>query len=133
RERLLLLVSAAVQVLPDFEWETVEPRIRAALLDAFGYPRRDLGQPAFLSEVYRTIQGVRGVDFADVDVFDFVVGSVDPKTLADQLARLATGQPKDFVAASLARVDPKGGIDPAQLVYLSPEVPDTLVLKERKP
>jgi hypothetical protein len=32
----------------------------------------------------------------------------------------------------LARVDDKGVIQPAQLLYLTPEVADTLILKERK-
>ena len=131
RERLLLTLSAGVRVLPDYEWGTVEPRLRAALLGAFGYPRRDLGQAAFLSAVYQAIQGVRGVDFADVDVFDQIVGSVDPAVLAKQAHDLAHCQPKACVAARLARVE-AGALRPAQLVYLSPEVPDTLILKELK-
>jgi hypothetical protein len=130
RDRRLLALSAGVRILPDSEWETVEPKIRAALLDAFGYPRRGLGQYAFLAAAYRTIQGVRGVDLADVDVFDGVTGSVDPGELARQAKRLRTEQPRKQVSAHLARVDKQGVLQPAQVVYLSPDAPDTLILKE---
>lgn len=124
----LLVVSAEVQVLPDYAWETVAPAVRAAMLAAFGYPVRDLGQPAFLSAAYGTIQGVRGVDLADIHVFDAVTGSLD----SDVLAKLTTRQPKKRIAAQPARVDPTQGVQPAQLIYLTPDVADTLILKERK-
>ncbi len=44
RELVLLVVSANVSVHPDYQWEKVEPQVRAALLDAFSFERRDLGQ-----------------------------------------------------------------------------------------
>ncbi len=134
RARRLLVLSAEVELLPDFDWETVAPAVRGALLDGFGYRRRDLGQPAFLSEVYAAIQAVRGVALADVHVFDALVNSIDPGDLAKQLVELRTRQPRSCVAARLARVDAAtGAILPAELVYLSPDVPDTLVLEERQP
>jgi Baseplate J-like protein len=132
REAAFLFLQAKVRVLPDYEWDKVEPKIRAALLDAFGFARRDLGQDALLSEVYRTVQGVRGVDLADVDIFDEVKASVDPKDLKEQAGKLAKDQPNKRLRARPARNDKEVGIRPAQLLYLTPEVPDTLVLKERK-
>jgi len=132
REAAFLFLQAEVRVLPDYEWDKVEPKIRAALLDAFGFARRDLGQDALLSEVYRTIQGVRGVDLSDVDIFDEVTASVDPEELKEQAGKLAKDQPGKRLRARPARNDKELGIRPAQLLYLTPEVPDTLVLKERK-
>jgi hypothetical protein len=132
REAAFLFLQAEVRVLPDYEWDKVEPKIRAALLNAFGFARRDLGQDALLSEVYRTVQGLRGVDLADVDVFDKVAASVDPEELKEQAGKLAKDQPNKRLRARPARNDKEVGIRPAQLLYLTPEVPDTLVLKERK-
>ena len=131
RERRLLMISAEVEVLPDYAFEAVAPRVRAAMLDAFGYERRGLGQDAVLSEAYRTIQGVAGVALADVRVFDAVTGSIDPDALKKQLAQLTTGQPKQRVRALPERVDDQGVIQPGQLVYLAAAAPDTLILKER--
>jgi hypothetical protein len=119
RERSFLVVEAEVRVLPDYLWEKVEPKIRAAMLEAFGFDRRDLAQGAKVSETYRVIQSVPGVDYADINIFK----SRDPEDPAGQL---------EEPWARPARVDPDGTIHAAQLLYLSPEVADTLVLKERK-
>jgi hypothetical protein len=126
RERAFLIVQASVRVLPDYLWEKVEPKVRAAMLQAFGFDRRDLGQDAVLSEAYRAIQGVPGVDYVDVDVFT----TRDPEDLLKETD--LEGQPKKRLRASLATIDDDGTIHPAQLLYLSPEVADTLILKELK-
>ncbi|HEY9422793.1 MAG TPA: putative baseplate assembly protein, partial [Thermoanaerobaculia bacterium] len=120
RERAFLVVEAEVRVLPDYLWEKVEPKIRAAMLEAFGFDRRDLGQGAKLGEAYRVIQSVPGVDFVDIDTF----ASRNPEDLSGELEQPPLVRP--------ARVDADGAIHPAQLLYLSPEVPETLILKERK-
>ena len=124
REASFLILQADVRVLPEYQWEKVEPKIRAALLDAFSFARRDLGQDALLSEVYQTVQGVRGVDFLDVNFFGKVTPSVDLEKVE--------GPPEKRLVADLARNDKAKGILPAQLLYFTPEVPDTLILKERK-
>ncbi|HKI06190.1 MAG TPA: putative baseplate assembly protein [Thermoanaerobaculia bacterium] len=126
RQRAFMVVEAEVKLLPDFFWDAVEPKIRAAMLDAFGFARRDLGQDVLLSEVFRTIQGVRGVDYVDVNV----LASRDPEVFSAELD--LTDQPKKRLPASLARIDTTTEIVPAQLIYLTPEVADTLILKERK-
>jgi len=123
RQRTFLVVEADVRILPDYLWEAVEPKIRAAMLEAFGFDRCDLGQDALLSEVYRVIQGVRGVDLVDVNLF----ARKDPESL---LASLEIGEQR--LRADLARSDENGAIQPAQILYLTPEVADTLILKERK-
>ncbi len=57
---------------PDYHWETLEPKIRAALLDAFGFARLELGDDLLLSNAIDAIQGVAGVAYVDVDVFDTI-------------------------------------------------------------
>ncbi|MEP7012886.1 MAG: putative baseplate assembly protein [Acidobacteriota bacterium] len=126
RERSFLIVEAEVRVLPDYLWEKVEPKIRAAMLQAFGFDRSDLGQDAVLSEAYRAIQRVPGVDFVDVNVFT----TRDPEDLLAETD--LKDQPKKRLRASLAAIDDDGTIHPAQLLYLSSEVADTLILKELK-
>ena len=157
RELMLLVISANVKVLPDYQWESVEPKIRKVLLDKFSFEHRELGQDVFLSEVMSTIQEVSGVAYVDVDVFNSVseTEAVDPAKLVEKLQKLVqTGVPKGQVRAgevlssdpnpldigritvNLARMetDPKKRfladqlIQPAQLVVLSPDLPLSLIL-----
>ena len=145
RELLALIVSAKVGLLPDFAWESVEPVVRAALLDAFGFERRALAQSVYLSELEACVQAVRGVAWVDVDAF----GSLDEATL---LAGFDVGGDKQGDDAALmshatatgvatvparvpvrsARYD-NGELRPAQLAYLPPNIPDTLLLQEATP
>ncbi|WP_067069794.1 putative baseplate assembly protein [Carbonactinospora thermoautotrophica] len=174
RELVLLVVAASIKVHPDHSWDLVEPAVRQALLDRLGFARRDLGQPAYLSEVLAAAQAVPGVEYVDVDVFAGVAGDLTPADLERLVERFQRPQP--VVPARLAEYDvrrhtvqaretltriaarygvsvaellrlnpditdtnplPPGasvvvfrGIRPAQLVLLSPAVPDTLILKE---
>lgn len=130
RKIKLLVVSARVQMLPDYQWEDVEPRLRAAMLGHFGFDARDLGQSAFLSEAVRVMQEVDGVSFVEVQVFDSVGEDVTAETLAS-LAGTLTLYPA--VAAELAKRDPNATdpgqrILPAELVFLTPDIPDMLIL-----
>jgi predicted phage baseplate assembly protein len=56
RHAMFIFIGAKIRVLPDYQWESVEPQVRAALLDAFSFERRDLGQDVLLSEVIRAIR-----------------------------------------------------------------------------
>jgi hypothetical protein len=179
REPVLLVVAARIRVAADHTWELVEPAVRAALLDRLGFARRELGQPAYLSDVLAAAQSVPGVDYVDVDVFAGVSGQLTPadldrvaQTLTEPQqvvpARLATYDEKRYVVtppaggttetltavaakhgitvAELLRLNPDitdaaplaagrsvvvfRGVRPAQLVVLSPAVPETLILEE---
>jgi hypothetical protein len=139
RELKLLVISAQVRILPDFLWEKVEPQIRAALLDTFSFDRRELGQDVTLSELLSAIQAVPGVDYVDVDKLgaldtDTIVNNLD--SLDQVIAQLPEPRTEPRIIAELARVDraatdPDKRILPAQLVYLTPDVSDTLILTER--
>jgi hypothetical protein len=141
--RKLLIISGKVRVLPDYLWEVVAPQIRAVLLDTFNFERRRLGQDVVLSEVISVVQAVRGVAYVDVDLLDGLDESLahDPQALINALDVLAKpnkldgedGQPKERIVAKLAHIKPAAPdadehIQPAELIYLSPEVPDTLIL-----
>ncbi|MGH7456071.1 MAG: hypothetical protein ACRENG_32255, partial [bacterium] len=156
RELRLIVVSAKVKLLPDYLWESVALQIRAAMLDAFSFERRELGQDVLLSEVISAMQAVPGVDYVDVDQLDALsterllsylealeriqeleaksrTPAEDEELLALREQQVTLIQRKERVSMELARVDhgivnPAERILPAQLAYLTPEVPDTLVL-----
>jgi Baseplate J-like protein len=147
RELLSLVISANVRVLPDYEWESVAPQIREALLDAFGFSRREFGQDVTPSEVISAIQRVRGVEYVDLDLLT----SIDAATLQKLIDLIASkpsaentdskllaalgldlAAPPKRVVVELARLNPEktGDILPAQLATLSRDVPQTLVFTE---
>jgi hypothetical protein len=137
RELQLLVISAGVRLLPDYVWEKVAPQIRAKLLGTFSFEARELGQDVFLSEVLSAMQSVRGVAYVDVDAFGGIAernddGSVrTPNELieASQLI-VKEGKADQRVVVNLPKLPgiSTEAIRPAQLTYLVPEVPDTLIL-----
>lgn len=132
RRLKVLVMSAGVKVLPEYEWETVAANLRTTLLDLYSFDNRDLGQSAFLSEAVSAMQAVAGVEYVDMRVFDSVAETVT----AAQLAALGTTLgPNSAVEADLAHVDPAATdpsqhIAPAELAILTPDIPDTLILTE---
>ena len=132
RKLRLLVISAGIKLLTGYQWEDVEASVRAALLAAFSFDTRNLGQSAFLSEAISVMQAVDGVSYVDVRKFD---GVAEDSTAA-QLAGLATTLAlNNFVQANLTQVDPTATdptqrILPAELVILAPDIPDTLILTE---
>jgi len=155
RELILLVIAARVRVAEDYRWDLVEPHIRKALLDAFGFEKRELGQAATSSEVIATIQRVPGVAYVDLDTFGGIpeyVGDPGPPPsrraiTPDEIAALVTARlapptnadggaknecswlpPFCPIVARLAGPDENGLIRPAQLAILSPDTPNMLVL-----
>jgi hypothetical protein len=151
RELLALVISAKVRVRADYQWDStpeiigVRQLIGDALLDAFRFEQRALGQSVFLSEVISVIQQVRGVAYVDVDVLQSLSETeiTDATLLKDKLKKLeAATEPEPYIPAELARVNPRYDpktststlrIFPAQLAYLTPDVPATLILNEVTP
>ncbi|MFF7095455.1 putative baseplate assembly protein [Streptomyces rubradiris] len=141
RELVLLLIAAKVKLAPDHTWETVEPRLRQALLRRLGYEGRELGRPARLSEVLATAHSVPGVDHMDVDVFTGVPASATP----DRLTALLAGPdiPRPTVPAhpaaydeqtytvraadgeTLTSVCARHGMPLGRLLRLNPDITDT--------
>jgi hypothetical protein len=130
RKLKVLVMSASVQLLPDYAWEAAEPAIRSALLNHFGFAARGLGQAAFLSEAVAVAQHVKGVSWIDFSVFDSVSEDATAATLASLAGKLA---PHQYVRAQAARSNPNplaaSRFMPAELAILTPAIPDTLILK----
>ncbi|MGV9847822.1 putative baseplate assembly protein [Streptomyces sp. NPDC003442] len=141
RELVLLVLVARVKVAPDHSWELVEPRLRQALLRELGYPGRELGQPAALSEVLATAQSVPGVDYVDVDAFTGVPAASTPRELAGLAARLTEpsavvpARPAEYAedtyrvtatdGETLTDIAGRHGIPLAELLRLNPDITDT--------
>ena len=128
------MIAAGVKIQPDYTWESVAADLRSALLDLYSFDRRELAQSAFLSEAVSAMQAVAGVQYVDMQTFDSVSESVTAEK--EKLASLATTLTlNSFVEAELAyvdptEVDPAKRIKPAELVILTPDIPDTLILTE---
>ncbi len=71
-----IAASASVRLAPDYQWDSVVEKVRAKLLETFGFENRTLGQPALLCEVVSVIQNTKGVAYVDVDTF----GGIPEKT-----------------------------------------------------
>ncbi|WP_432194975.1 putative baseplate assembly protein [Streptomyces sp. bgisy027] len=141
RELVLLLVAAKVKVAPDHAWESVEPRLRRALLARLGYEGRELGRPARLSDVLAAAHSVPGVDHVDVDVLTGVPASATPEELTAILTD--PGPPRASVPAHPATYDERThtvraengetlseicagyGVPLAELLRLNPGITDT--------
>ncbi|MEW7847669.1 putative baseplate assembly protein [Massilia aurea] len=144
RELRLLIVSAGLRIDADRSWEPVVAAVRAALVDAFGFARREVAQGTASSEVLSVIQAVPGVAWVDLDVF----GAIDtvkreeakgarpltPGETANAVMAVVDAQVAPAVEAKPARRASDGKtILPAQLALLSADVPETLVLNQLKP
>jgi hypothetical protein len=129
----LIVMSATVAIAPDRAWEDVAPKLRAAILALFAFDARDLGQPAVQSEAVAALQNVPGVTWVNITTFDSVAESVT----APELASLgSTLKLQPFIASELAYVDftaapgSANRIVPAELVFVTPDIPDTLILSQ---
>lgn len=148
RELLLMIVSAQIRLLPDYQWEPVVSALRTALLGTFSFERRELGQSVLLSEVISVMQSVPGVAYADVDVLGGIpekanrpIGDgskaferrlLTPGEIAETVQTVVgesteNNRPKQVVRVNLAARE-GGVIRPAQLAFLTPDVPETLIL-----
>lgn len=139
RELLLLVISAKVKIDADYQWELVAAALRAALLDAFSFERRELGQDVALSEVISVMQAVAGVAYIDIEAFG---GLPEKEPALDQRQRLTPGQiaekarviaeqktPAKHLQVNLAQLE-NGVIRPAQIAFLTPDVPESLILNQ---
>lgn len=139
RERLALVVSASVRIHPDYLWDALEPKIRAAMLDAFGFEKLELSDDLLLSNAIKVIQGMTGVTYVDVNVFDAIseaqllkgFGEPTKLKLLDRIPIEPARTAKTKEVLQFGFVEGTR-ILPAQLAYLTPEVHDTLILQEIK-
>lgn len=132
RQAMFLFLNMGVKVHPDYLWEKVEPQLRTSLLSALGFEARALGEPALLGTAIAAAQAIEGVDYVDVDLFDQIAetDAETPETLADRLTAFVRSPVARSRLDTLLARTASGGIQPAQISYLNPDLPDTLILTE---
>jgi hypothetical protein len=110
-----VVVRARIAVEPSRRRADVAGAARAALADELSFDRLQLGRPVHLSDVFRVLQGVRGVDYVDVDELRFA----DPAVEAARAQEPGVLQP--HLAVFAARTDPNapGGVAPAEIARAS--------------
>jgi hypothetical protein len=129
RRKRILRVVANVKLALDYRWQNEEPKIRATLLQTFGFEKAKLGGRIFLSQVIATIQTMEQVNYVDVDGFDAV---------SETEALEAFGTSAALPLARNAWLDANSGQNPTDasqpdsIAYLTPDIPDTLILQEIK-
>lgn len=127
RRLRMVVIAANVRISPDRRWDDVEPALRRSILARFGPSARTVGSGLPASAVLATMAAVPGVDFVDLDVFDFL----DEASLVTDDPAAGLGL-REQVPGRRAATDPdeRGGIRPGELVVISPRAPDTLLLAQ---
>jgi hypothetical protein len=147
RELMQIVILAGVRIHVDYQWEKVAASLRTALLDAFSFEKRELGQDVHTSQIISVMQRVPGVEFVDLDA----LGAPTEAKLMQAIENLsAEGNPGVSLAEALGigvpqriavglampgtaapnRARSDEAIRPAQIAFLTPDVPDTLILNE---
>lgn len=159
RRALFLVIRATIAIDPDYEWADVSARVRAALLDAFGFEAAAFARRVSASRVIATIEAVRGVvhltafdldALDDDDLIDNLVATADPPAPPPPPTPLAGANPEGTAATGVSvvnvsavrvsrdHIDAEGAVVaadgrtvlPAQIAYLPADVPDTLFLEQ---
>jgi predicted phage baseplate assembly protein len=135
-----IILAVSIHVGSGYQWSDVSAAVRAALLSAYSYQNRALGQDVVRSDVLATVQAVAGVDYANLTNLA-VAALTDPATTA---AALIGGLNATVNAQAPARIRvplatpvprlthqrPPYVIQAAQVAILRPDVPDFLVLTQ---
>jgi predicted phage baseplate assembly protein len=124
----LIVLVAQIQCDPDFTWDTVEPAVRAELLDAYAYTQRDIDEDVIISDLIAVIHRVDGVVSCTITG----MGLVPYDTSPDQLATFSpsapdAGQVRVAGGPSINITD--GQIPVTGVAYLSDTVAETLILQ----
>jgi PKD repeat protein len=134
RDLVIVAISAEVKIDPDYLWEAVEPQIRAALLDSLSFENRALGQDVLLSEVISIVQKIPGVIYVDVNAFGGIPelkdsrGILDIDKIVEAIDKLIQTSQSNIYTTARIPVNLVSIGQPAQIAYLKPEIPQTLIL-----
>lgn len=155
----LLVMAATIGLMSGYVWDDVVPNVTSALEAQFAFDARALGQPAYLSEAVAAAQQVEGVAWVNFTTFDSVAQSTTAAQLAGlaaslqlnpyvqaslaqvvqtavQLPEVAVSQRLTTNLPSLALLAPRAPANlvntilPAELVFLSTDIPEMLILTQ---
>ncbi|MBN8992431.1 MAG: hypothetical protein J0H42_29690 [Rhizobiales bacterium] len=111
-------VAARVKMRAGGSWDDTEAMVRAALVEVFGFSRRELGQSVHASEALAAIQSVNTVDFASLTEFR----PYDVATASDKKSEVR-------IEASDQGFDQGGNVSGAELLLIQPHIPGSIALE----
>jgi hypothetical protein len=88
--RSALQLTAAIQIDPDFQWDSVAADVRAAVFQTFGYMARDVGAAFDKSPLVACIQAVGGVNAVRITCLALADMTPDT-TVPDRIQASASG------------------------------------------
>ena len=115
----MIVLGASVTRDPLVGWHETEGAVRSALLSAFGYERRELGQEVAVGDLIAAAHSVAAVLSFAVTALALVPATASASDIAQKLPAMLN-QPVPQALALAAR----------DLAYLSDAVSDTLILTE---
>ncbi|MER8400441.1 hypothetical protein [Mesorhizobium sp. M1348] len=116
-----IAIGAVMKLRPGASWDDTSNAVRAALIDVFGFERRELAQSAHASEALAAIQSVRAVEFATLTTFQRYTPG--PGTAEALQSRIDVTNPPDGT---------EGGLVGAELLLVQPNLPNAIVLEQDK-
>lgn len=126
----LIVLAASVGRAPAWRWVRVAADLRSALIAAFGYELRGLGQDVLVSDLVAVAHRVAGVASFTVTKLGLLPADATGTDIAARLAGM-TGPPADGrLPVADDPVVVGGRLQPVGLAYLAAEVPDTVLLEE---
>jgi hypothetical protein len=134
REKIVMAGSARVRIHADYLWSSVQPKVQAALLDAFSFDKRSFGQAILPSEVVAVVHGVEGVTSVTLTALGGISSEQvfsDEQGGSDTWPGLPVIDRPRPIFTKLAHYDPdRETIVPAQIAYLPPSLSDLFILTE---
>jgi predicted phage baseplate assembly protein len=132
----LIVLQAVIVRDPLVDWDTTADAVRVALVSAFGYASRGLGQDVAISDLIAAAHGVPSVLSFAVEALTLVPATVAPGDLVQRLPQLLAAAPPPVLTLQAAATEwgivaPAGQPAPAAVAYLSTAAPDTLILREQ--
>jgi hypothetical protein len=124
-----IMMAGSILVDPRFDDDEVLAVARGALAEALSFRLRRFADPVYLSEVYAVLQGVAGVEAADIDMLD--LKSTDPAFRSEHGVQAAQPQGRLLLHPARWSEDLKRVL-PAELAYVeTPSLDLKLTVKGR--
>jgi predicted phage baseplate assembly protein len=134
----LIALTADVVRDPTVTWDATVAAVQAALLAAFGYPQRNLGQDVAVSDLLAAAHTAAGVLSCTVTGLALVPTAASASALTTTLPALLKPTGPVPQVATLAAVPSQWNLapvspTPAAVAYMSDAAPGTLILTEQAP
>jgi hypothetical protein len=105
-QEVIVSFAVAAWVKTDsFDADEVSANVRQALVEAFGFGKRSLGQPLYISELYQIVEGTEGVEDSDCEI-TIVEAPSDPAKVLDDRGAIRVVRPTARACVHLDSIHP---------------------------